>query len=163
MVASLASDPHPEMDIDIHSETDPVKIKKKMMCDACPGCDDVCTDVDCRECAPKRVLFSSDDEKDARANKSKRYTRCQVKRHNTTDDCWIYAHNKVYDATHFITRHPGGAKSILRRAGGDTTDDFDFHSAKSTGKNGLWAKHFVGKLVDCPHADGEKAQGCSIM
>ena len=33
------------------------------------------------------------------------YTIKEVSRHNTPTDCWLIAHNKVYDVTKFIKKH----------------------------------------------------------
>lgn len=35
----------------------------------------------------------------------------QIKEHNSTDDCWIVLHSKVYDVTAFLDEHPGGSAS----------------------------------------------------
>jgi cytochrome b involved in lipid metabolism len=67
----------------------------------------------------------------------------EINKHNTLEDCWIIAKNKVYNATPFISIHPGGIKSILRRAGGvkDCSIDFDFHS---TNGRKVWQKYQIG-------------------
>lgn len=33
----------------------------------------------------------------------------EVKKHKSTDDCWVILHSKVYDVTSFVKEHPGGA------------------------------------------------------
>ena len=64
------------------------------------------------------------------------FTAAEVGRHCTPDDVWVVAHGRVYDASRYLTRHPGGTKSIMKRAGGavDATEDFEFHSKLSQHK-----------------------------
>ena len=80
----------------------------------------------------------------------------EIKRHNTLEDCWIISKNKVYNATPFIKIHPGGFKSILKRAGGvkDCSVDFDFHS--SNGRK-VWKKYQIGIV------EGTNKRTCQIM
>jgi hypothetical protein len=33
----------------------------------------------------------------------------QVATHNTFQDCWIVIEDQVWDVTHFVRQHPGGA------------------------------------------------------
>ena len=53
----------------------------------------------------------------------KYYTRNEVAKHSTEEDCWIIIKNKIYDITKFLKRHPGGS-APLRYAGIDTTKVF---------------------------------------
>jgi cytochrome b involved in lipid metabolism len=73
---------------------------------------------------------------------------CQVRRHNHAESAWLVAGDTIYDVTSYMNSHPGGAKSILRKAGGvqDCSKDLLFHS-----KAGIkaWKKYKVGKLRDC--------------
>lgn len=56
------------------------------------------------------------------------YTKEQVAKHNTKEDCWIIINNLVYDVTKWIPIHPGGESLILNLGGGDVTDEFKvFH------------------------------------
>jgi len=77
------------------------------------------------------------------------FTRCQVRRHRTESSAWLVVGDNIYDATEYISIHPGGKMSILKKAGGasDCSEDFRFHS-----KQGrlMWKKYYVGKLIDCP-------------
>ena len=81
------------------------------------------------------------------------YTREEVAAHHRPDDCWLIARGKVYDVTPFLTLHPGGGLSLLRKAGRDCTHDFEFHTSKG---RKLWKHYQVGTL------DGA-ATRCGIM
>uniref|UniRef100_A0A7S4KCN1 Cytochrome b5 heme-binding domain-containing protein n=1 Tax=Paramoeba aestuarina TaxID=180227 RepID=A0A7S4KCN1_9EUKA len=59
------------------------------------------------------------------------FTREEVAKHNTPEDCWLVANGNVYDATSYLHEHPAGPRAILRRAGKDVTTDFEFHSASA--------------------------------
>eukprot|EP00499_Haloplacidia_sp_CaronLabIsolate_P004160 CAMPEP_0196772592 /NCGR_PEP_ID=MMETSP1104-20130614/2314_1 /TAXON_ID=33652 /ORGANISM="Cafeteria sp., Strain Caron Lab Isolate" /LENGTH=174 /DNA_ID=CAMNT_0042142729 /DNA_START=149 /DNA_END=673 /DNA_ORIENTATION=+ len=71
----------------------------------------------------------------------------EIRRHTSPDDCWLVAHNKVYDVTAMIDSHPGGRRSILRHAGRDSTEDFDFHSTSGRKE---WEPYCVG-IVEGTH------------
>lgn len=49
----------------------------------------------------------------------------EVAQHKSADSCWIVLHNKVYDVTAFLDRHPGGRNILLRQGGADATSEFD--------------------------------------
>eukprot|EP00927_Polykrikos_kofoidii_P046138 TRINITY_DN40334_c0_g1_i1.p1 TRINITY_DN40334_c0_g1~~TRINITY_DN40334_c0_g1_i1.p1 ORF type:complete len:164 (-),score=17.51 TRINITY_DN40334_c0_g1_i1:553-1044(-) len=66
----------------------------------------------------------------------------EVQRHNKANDCWLTAHGCVYDATDFISMHPGG-RCILTQAGKDATRAFDFHSRAG---RLVWKKFKIGHL-----------------
>ena len=76
------------------------------------------------------------------------YTLCQVKEHNTMDSAWILVGTDIYDVTSYLQEHPGGANSLLRRAGGvkDCTEDFHFHSKRG---RKMWDKFKIGRLGEC--------------
>ena len=49
----------------------------------------------------------------------------------TKMDCWIIAHNKVYDVPKYMNNiHPGSKKAVLNKAGQDASCDFDFSFKK---------------------------------
>ncbi|OAA55621.1 Oxidoreductase, molybdopterin-binding domain protein [Cordyceps fumosorosea ARSEF 2679] len=57
----------------------------------------------------------------------KEFTREEIEKHSTQDDCWIVVDGKVYDATSVLDWHPGGAAAIMSHAGAvhqETTDEF---------------------------------------
>lgn len=87
------------------------------------------------------------------------YTPCQVRRHNTRESAWLVAGDNIYDATPYLATHPGGAESILRRAGGatDATRDLEFHSGK--GKR-MFQRYRIGKVRPCgTHQNGPNNSG----
>ena len=73
----------------------------------------------------------------------KRFTREEVEKHDTSDDCWIVVDGKVYDATSVMSWHPGGVGPIMAHAGimhKETTDEFNsihdsYAREKLNGKN----------------------------
>ena len=77
------------------------------------------------------------------------YTMCQVRRHDTKESAWLVAGGRIYDATQYVHRHPGGERSILKYAGGvkDCTEDMNFHSKNAIR---LWKRFEIGILVKCP-------------
>ncbi|SCO92541.1 probable nitrate reductase [Fusarium oxysporum] len=55
------------------------------------------------------------------------FTRQEIEKHHTEDDCWIVVEGNVYDATSVLSWHPGGKGPIMAHAGAlhmDTTDEF---------------------------------------
>ena len=88
--------------------------------------------------------------------KTNEISMIEIRKHNTVDDVWIIAKNKVYNATPFMKIHPGGYKSIMRRAGGvkDCEEDFNFHS---TNGRKVWQKYQIGII------EGTGKSSCQIM
>ena len=81
-------------------------------------------------------------------SRTRTYTTCQLRRHNTPSSAWILVGNTIYDATPYIRSHPGGMEAILRKSGGaaDCRDDLQFHSKRAQKE---WRKFKVGTLVPC--------------
>ncbi|EIE91053.1 hypothetical protein G6F49_006953 [Rhizopus delemar] len=52
------------------------------------------------------------------------FTRDEVAKHNTENDCWIIIDGAVYNVTTFAQLHPGGTQILLELGGKDVTDDF---------------------------------------
>ena len=48
---------------------------------------------------------------------AKHYTLEEVAQHNSEESAWFVHEGKVYDATLYLSTHPGGADSILIVAG----------------------------------------------
>jgi len=49
----------------------------------------------------------------------------EVEKHASKDSCWVVVKGQAYDLTGFLNDHPGGAKSILRWAGKDGTEEYE--------------------------------------
>ena len=71
------------------------------------------------------------------------YSIKEISKHNNENDCWFIAHNKVYDVTDFIIKHPIGSGPLIKKAGQDCTEDYDFHT-KSAKKE--WEKYYIGYI-----------------
>mmetsp|Transcript_4276 Transcript_4276/g.5259 ORF Transcript_4276/g.5259 Transcript_4276/m.5259 type:complete len:520 (+) Transcript_4276:71-1630(+) len=52
------------------------------------------------------------------------FSRAEVSKHNTQDDCFIIIDNVVYDVTKFAGLHPGGEFLLYELGGLDVTEDF---------------------------------------
>ena len=77
------------------------------------------------------------------------FTATTVSTHNTANDCWLIINKKVYDATSFISQHPGGDTAIISYCGADATAAFDAikggrgHSSNATA---ILESLFIGTL-----------------
>ena len=71
------------------------------------------------------------------------YTAEEVARHCTRGDLWLVVRGKVFDASDWVEKHPGGATALLRRGGRDASKDFDFHSKRG---RALWEATLIGRV-----------------
>lgn len=138
-------------------------------CVACHYCSNTCDSVDsCVYCQKTRnalhlqysepgrswftdalsIICPNSDSSNNDNARTRTYTMCQLRRHNTPASAWILVGNTIYDATPYIQSHPGGMTAILRKSGGaaDCTDDLRFHSKRAQKE---WRKFKVGILVPC--------------
>ena len=51
-------------------------------------------------------------------------TTDEILKHSTPGDCWIIVEQKVYNATEYISKHPGGERMITSYCGKDATQPF---------------------------------------
>jgi len=71
------------------------------------------------------------ERKRSEQQNKKEFTLDEVAKHNTADSCWVIIEGKVYDATSFVDKHPGGRLTIMHMGGKDATDAFaGFHPAR---------------------------------
>jgi len=75
-----------------------------------------------------------------------RFSREEVKKHNSEQSCWIILDEKIYDVTPFLDDHPGGGDLLLEKAGADGTKDFK-EAAHSKDAIELRKKYLVGELI----------------
>eukprot|EP00760_Papus_ankaliazontas_P020519 PhM_4_TR18445/c0_g1_i1/m.72832 len=61
----------------------------------------------------------------------RKYSRKEIMQHRHTNDCWIIVDGKVYDATCWLSNHPGGPKCILSYGGMDASTAFFVSHPKS--------------------------------
>ncbi|KAE9968988.1 hypothetical protein EG328_007142 [Venturia inaequalis] len=57
----------------------------------------------------------------------KQFTREEIEKHDSAQDCWLVVDGKVYDATSVLEWHPGGKAALLGHAGKvhqETSDEF---------------------------------------
>jgi nitrate reductase (NAD(P)H) len=81
----------------------------------------------------------------------KQFTRQEIEKHHTENDCWIVVNGNVYDATSVLSWHPGGKSAIMAHAGAvhmDTSDEFnsihdDYAQQKLKGQTDLFGELFV--------------------
>ncbi|RLN72831.1 hypothetical protein BBJ28_00012734 [Nothophytophthora sp. Chile5] len=101
------------------------------------------------------------EEEPARCCKVHKLCMCEVQLHRSVESCWLVASDQVYDVTGLVNVHPGGSRSILRKAGGpDCTKDMKFHTKKA---RKMLEKCFIGKLQPCGEVDSAGEANCSIM
>ena len=80
----------------------------------------------------------------SRSNK-KEYTLEEVEKHNSLNDAWTIIHNRVYNITRFIKKHPGGI-IILNAAGRDGTKYFEYIQHPEYVIN-IMEKYYIGDLI----------------
>ena len=76
------------------------------------------------------------------------YSKEEVIKHNTIDDCWLIVDNKVYDVTPFIKLHPGGSELLMSRAGEDASSYFTMKHGLDKRVNKFLEKYYIGDLVE---------------
>ncbi|XP_042040789.1 cytochrome b5-like [Salvia splendens] len=70
----------------------------------------------------------------------------EVSKHNTTGDCWVVIHGKVYDVTRFLDEHPGGDEVLLNASSGmDATVEFEDVSHTDYARE-LMKDFLIGKI-----------------
>ncbi len=73
------------------------------------------------------------------------YTADDVSKHDRENDCWVIVHDRVYDVTTFVPKHPGG-NMIRVNAGGECTALFEsYHPLKA---RAVLEKFYIGDVVE---------------
>lgn len=70
------------------------------------------------------------DNKDPLGVKSKglqEISASELAKHNKPNDLWMAIQGKVFDLTMYLDYHPGGEKMLMKGAGKDATDLFNYH------------------------------------
>merc|ERR1712100_461279 len=76
---------------------------------------------------------------------SRYYTVDDVSKHDRENDCWVIVHDRVYDVTTFVPKHPGG-NMIRVNAGGECTALFEsYHPLKA---RAVLEKFYIGDVVE---------------
>ncbi|KAL9681177.1 hypothetical protein QQ045_012958 [Rhodiola kirilowii] len=78
-------------------------------------------------------------------SETKVYTLAEVAQHNTSKDCWLIIHGKVYDVTRFLEDHPGGDEVLISATEKDATDDFEDVGHSSSAKASM-EELYVGDI-----------------
>lgn len=73
------------------------------------------------------------------------FSRDEVAKHNSADDCYVTIDNKVYNVTHWLKKHPGGFSILFNLAGQDCTDEFRIFHLEPNLK--LLNAFYVGDLI----------------
>lgn len=58
----------------------------------------------------------------------KKFTRQEIEKHSSKEDCWLVINGNVYDSTSVLSWHPGGSATLLANAGKlslDVTSQFE--------------------------------------
>jgi 4-hydroxysphinganine ceramide fatty acyl 2-hydroxylase len=66
-----------------------------------------------------------------------RYDWNEIRKHSHEKDAWIVIDGYVYDVTHFLDIHPGGANIIAEHLGKDATEAFNDFSIHEHSANAL--------------------------
>ncbi|KAL4956782.1 hypothetical protein BDW69DRAFT_67808 [Aspergillus filifer] len=87
----------------------------------------------------------------------KKFTRQEIEKHGSADDCWIVVNGNVYDVTSVLSWHPGGKGPIMGHAGAvhmDTTEEFNsIHDDYAQSK---LKECIIGKVTDKAMSHMEK-------
>jgi cytochrome-b5 reductase len=67
--------------------------------------------------------------------------------HNKKDDLWIALNGNVYDVTLYLQYHPGGETMLMKGAGKESIEIFNYHH-NWVNYNNLIGKLQVGYLSD---------------
>ena len=75
------------------------------------------------------------------------YSMDDVKKRNTSTECWTVIDGKIYDLTKWIPVHRGGAESILFLCGNDGTSAFKSQHEGSSAALAVLPNYLIGPLL----------------
>ncbi len=78
-------------------------------------------------------------------DEKKTFTLDEVAKHNSETDCWMVIQGKVYNATDFVSNHPGG-QAILNGCGIDASTLFTERPTNNKGPHPESANKMLEKL-----------------
>ena len=58
----------------------------------------------------------------------KYYSYLEVINHTNEESCWILVGRNIYDVTEFLNIHPGSKEAILKYAGQNAKESYNYHS-----------------------------------
>jgi cytochrome b involved in lipid metabolism len=80
----------------------------------------------------------------AAPNTTKQIKVKQVKKHDTSTDCWSIVNRKVYNLTGWISKHPGGSSRIIAMCGKNASKGFNAQHASAKAPTFNLAKYQIG-------------------
>ncbi len=75
------------------------------------------------------------------------YTMTDVAKNNTESSCWSAVSGKVYNLTAWISKHPGGAKNIIKICGIDGSNFFNGKHGGQARPASELVNFYIGDLV----------------
>ena len=111
--------------------------------------------------SPSFANKTQNEKKNDDSSNKKSFTRDDVAKHNRSNDCWVIVHDRAYDVTKFVPKHPGG-NMIHVNAGGECTALFEsYHPLKA---RKVLEKFYVGDVVCDEEKEEEREKdACKIM
>ena len=73
-------------------------------------------------------------------------TMAEVATHNSEASCWSVIDTSIYDLTEWISKHPGGSRSILRICGIDGTEAFTRQHGSSKKAAAALENYYYGEV-----------------
>jgi fatty acid desaturase len=78
------------------------------------------------------------------------FTLAQVRVHDNEESCWIIYRERVYDATAWLSKHPGGVKRITEVSGADCTLMFEVYHPLGMERRLVQECKLLGTVSDAP-------------